>query len=239
MIARSKPIRQQVPVPDWHQQFLKMLPVIRKYAESAFRHLDTEGREDAVHEVIANALVAFVRLVQLGKADLAFPTVLARYGAGQVREGRRVGNRRRVSEVLAEYAQRKKGFVVERLDCFHKESGDWLEAVVEDTRTPVPDQVAFRIDFPAWLNSQTKRNRRIAEALAVGSTTGEVAKRFKLSSSRISQLRQEFRRSWLEFHGDAEVLQPDFVPLLHTHPRRPSFQSLKDKQICTSQVEEA
>jgi len=206
VIARAKPIRQQASVPEWHQQFLKMLPVIQKYADKAFQHLDAEGREDAVHEVIANALVAFARLLQLGKADLAYPTVLARYGAAQVREGRRVGNRRRVSEVLAEYAQRKKGFVVESLDCFHKESSQWLEAIVEDTRTPVPDQVAFRIDFPAWLNSQTKRNRRIAEALAVGSTTGEVAKRFKLSSGRISQLRQQFHQSWQEFQGDKAAL---------------------------------
>jgi hypothetical protein len=174
VIARQKPIRRQASVPDWHHQFLEMLPVIRKYADNAFQRLGTEGREDAVHEVIANALVAFVRLVQLGKADLAYPTVLARYGAAQVREGRRVGNRRRVSEVLAEYAQRKKGFVVESLDCFHKDSGQWLEAIVEDPRTPVPDQVAFRIDFPAWLNSQTKRNRRIVEALAIGDTTGEL-----------------------------------------------------------------
>ena len=102
--------------------------------------------------------------------------------------------------------------------------GQWLEAIVEDTRTPVPDQVAFRIDFPAWLNSQTKRNRRIAEVLAVGCTTGEVAKRFRLSSGRISQLRQEFHRSWQEFHGDTAVLPPDFAQLRHTHPRMPSFQ---------------
>jgi hypothetical protein len=205
VIAHAKPVPQQEPVPDWHHQFLEMLPVIRKYADNAFQHLDPEGREDAIQEVVDNALVAFERLVQLDKADLAYPTVLARYGVAQLRDGRRVGNRRRVSEVLAEYAQRKKGFVVERLDRFHKESGQWLEAVVEDPRTPVPDQVAFRIDFPAWLNVQTKRNRRIAEALAVGTTTAEVAKRFKLSPGRVSQLRREFQQSWQEFHGDTDA----------------------------------
>ena len=31
------------------------------------------------------------------------------------------------------------------------------EAIVEDRRTPVPDQVAFRIDFPAWLDTHPKR----------------------------------------------------------------------------------
>src|SRR3972149_6827309 len=118
MIAPRKPVCRQASPPDWHRQFLAMLPVIRDYADHAFRHLAPEGREDAVHEVVANAVVAFARLVELGKPHLASPTVLARYGVAQLREGRRVGNRLRIGEVLSEYAQRKKGFAVERLDCF-------------------------------------------------------------------------------------------------------------------------
>ena len=205
MIAPRKPVRRQASPPEWHRQFLAMLPVIRNYADSAFRHLDPEGREDALHEVVANVVVAFARLVKLGKSHLAYPTVLARYGVAQLREGRRVGNHLRVGEALSEYAQRKKGFAVERLDRFDKESGQWIEAVVEGSRTPVPDQVAFRIDFPAWLRLQTKRNRRIAEALAVGNTTGEVARRFKLSPARISQLRQDFHQFWKEFYGETDA----------------------------------
>src|SRR3990172_4553250 len=111
-----------------------MLPVIRNYADHAFRHLDPEGRADAVHEVVANVVVAFARLVELGKSHLAYPTVLARYGVAQLREGRRVGNRLRISEVLSEYAQRKKGFAVDRLDRFDKESGQWIEVVGGDSR---------------------------------------------------------------------------------------------------------
>jgi hypothetical protein len=37
----------------------------------SFRHLVGEARQDAIQEVVANALVAFCRLVQLGKTDLA------------------------------------------------------------------------------------------------------------------------------------------------------------------------
>ena len=202
MIADGKSVHRQAAAPEWHRQFLAMLPVIRKYAKRAFQCLNAEAREDAVCEVTANAVVAFARLVELGKVDLAHPTVLARYGIVQTREGRRVGNRRRVGEVLSGYAQRKKGFFVERLDRFDKESAEWLEAVAEDPRTPVPDQVAFRVDFPAWLKLQTPRNRRIAEALAVGGTTSDVAKRFHVTSGRISQLRRQFQRSWQEFQGD-------------------------------------
>jgi DNA-binding NarL/FixJ family response regulator len=107
-----------------------------------------------------------------------------------------------IRDVLSPYAQRKKRFHVESLERFRKESEEWLEAVVEDTRTPVPDQVAFRIDFPVWLQSQTKRNRRIAEALALGHTTGEVARQFKVSAGRVSQLRRQFCQSWQGFHGE-------------------------------------
>ena len=67
-------------------------------------------------------------------------------------------------------------------------------------KEPVPDQAAFRCDFPAWLATHSLRNRRIAEALAVGHSTSEVARRFRVSAGRVSQLRGELRASWLEFH---------------------------------------
>jgi hypothetical protein len=177
-----------------------MLPSIQRYAKCAFRHLDPERRADAVEEVVANAAVAFVRLVELEKTDLAYPTVLARYGIAQVRDGRQVGARLRIGEVLSSYAQRKKGFLVQRLDRFDQDSGQWLEAIVEDHRTPVPDQVAFRIDFPAWLDSLSKPKRRIAEALAVGHSTSQVARRLRRSAGRVSQVRHELYQSWRQFH---------------------------------------
>jgi hypothetical protein len=164
--------------------------------------MDPESREDAIEETIANAAVAFVRLVQLGKANKAFPTILARFAISQVRDGRRVGNPLRINEVLSLYAQRRKGFLVERLDRFDPETDEWIEVIVEDHRTPVPDQVAFRIDFPDWLSRLSRRNRHIAQALALGNSTSQVAKRFKLSPGRISQLRGEFYQSWQDYHGD-------------------------------------
>jgi len=179
-----------------------MLPTIRSYAKNAFGHMDAESREDAVAEVIANVVVAFVRLVQRGKAKQAFPTVLTHYAISQFRDGRRVGNHFRINEVLSWHAQHKKKFFVERLDHRDEDTGEWCEAIVEDCRTPVPDQVAFRIDFPRWLTLLSARNRRIAAALAVGNSTSLVAKRFKLSPGRISQLRGELYQSWKDFHGD-------------------------------------
>lgn len=209
MIRLTSPRRR--PVPSWHQRFLAMLPAIETHARLVFRHLGPEARADAVQETIANALVAFVRLVQLEKTDVAYPSALARYAVAQVQDGRRVGNRLNVRDVLSPYAQKQKGIQVERLDRFDEEEGQWVEAVVEDDRTPVPDQAAFRCDFPAWLGSLTRRNRRIAQALSVGHTTGEVARRFRVSPGRVSQLRREMHQSWQDFHGESnsENAKPD------------------------------
>ena len=200
MICRpSRPRRTTAP---WQVRFLAMLPAIEAQARFAFRHLGPEAREDAIQETIANALVAFVRLVQREKANVAYPTALARYAVAQIHDGRRVGNRLNVRDVLSPYAQQQKGIHVERLDRFDEEDNEWVEAVVEDHRTPIPDQVVFRCDFPVWLKRLSRRNRRIAEALAVGHTTGDVARRFKVSPGRISQLRRDLQQSWQEFQGE-------------------------------------
>jgi hypothetical protein len=93
VIAPAKPVRRKNDAAHWHEPFLEMLPTIFKYARNRFYYLAPEARDDAVQEVIAKAMVAYVRLVKLGKADIAYASVLARFGVTQTREGRRVGSR--------------------------------------------------------------------------------------------------------------------------------------------------
>ena len=81
----------QSATPAWHAGFLAMLPAIVNHAGITFRHLNPEARQDAVAECVANALVAYARLAELGKESLAYPTVLAIYAVRQYRDGRRVG----------------------------------------------------------------------------------------------------------------------------------------------------
>ena len=190
------------PRPAWQAGFLAFLPTIQKHAQVAFGHLDPEAREEAVQEVVAYALVTYLRLAELNKLDLAYPAALARFGVARVQDGRQVATRLNTSEVLSPCAQRRKGFHVGRLDHFDPDEASWREVLVEDHRTPVPDQAAFRIDFPAWLDTQPLRKRRIAEALAVGHSAGEVARRLAVSPARVSQLRRELDRSWQRFHGE-------------------------------------
>jgi len=194
---------RSVPEPaPWHAGFLAMLPKIVTCARVAFRAYAAEAKEDAVQQVVANALVAYVRLAELDKLAAAFPTVLARFAIAQVRDGRMVGTQANAKDVLSYYARRRKGFIVQRLDVFDEAEGEWREAVVEDCQTPVPDQVAFRIDFPEWLAMLSRRDRRIATRMAVGGTTNELARQFRLTAGRISQKRQELFASWREFHGE-------------------------------------
>ncbi len=198
--VKRRPVKS---TPAWHAGFLNMLPVIRDYARGAFGHLRAELRQDLIQEVIANAMVAYVRLFEQGKVALAFPTVLANFAIRQVRDHRRVGNRLNVKDVLSPYCQKHKGVVVQRLDVFDEEENAWKEAVVEDTRNaPVSDIVAFRVDFADWLKSLRRRDRRIAESLALGNRTGDVAQRFNVSAGRVSQLRRELAESWRAFVGD-------------------------------------
>ena len=199
-----------------HEMFMAMLPAIQNQVRIAFRDLWGEAREEAIQEAIANAFVAFVRLVQRGEAHKAFATVLARFAIAHVRAGRQVGSSLKARDVLSPYAQRKKRFVVERLERASCYEGQWSEAVVEDMRTPVADQAAFRVDFPVWLAQLPPRNRRLAMALAAGHTTGEVAQTFAISAARISQLRRELHDSWQRFHGEPSgsevVAQAAYAP---------------------------
>jgi hypothetical protein len=188
-----------------------MFPTISSHAKFAFRHLRGDDLDDAVTEVVANSLVAFVRLFQLGKADLAYPTVLARYGvaqvrsgplrSAQVRSGRRVGNRLAGRDVLSPHAQRRHGFTVERLDQDDAEGSGWRELVVEDRRSRPADIAATRIDFSDWLAVLPDLKRHVAEYLAIGETTSDAARQFGVSAARISQLRRELHDSWRQFHG--------------------------------------
>src|SRR5262245_21836326 len=100
---------------SWQNGFRDLLPAIQRFARFAFRHLDYVGREEAVAEAIAIALVAYRRLVERGRQSIAYATPLARYAVLHVRGGRRVGGRQDQTDVLSPVAQRRHGFTVASL----------------------------------------------------------------------------------------------------------------------------
>ncbi len=60
---------------------------------------------------------------------------------------------------------------------------------------------AFRLDFSEWLESLPDRPRRVADALASGEKTGDLAKTLGCSAGRVSQIRRELEACWLEFQS--------------------------------------
>ena len=97
---------------------------------------------------------------ELNKTDLAYPSVLARFGVAQTKEGRRVGAKLNCRDILSSYCQRKKKLTVERLDQYDSEEECWAEALVEDRTVGPADTAATRIDFSAWLQILPRRLRR-------------------------------------------------------------------------------
>ncbi len=182
--------------------FEAMLPQIFLYAAAAFQRLKREAREEAVQEAIGHALLAYHRLVEMGKTDLAYPGALARHGVLRVKDGRVMGGHRNVQDVLSPYGRQRNNTLVERLDRFDEDRGRWRQIAVEDRRAGPAEVACLRIDFSDWLDLQPKRDRQVAAALAVGHTPGEVARCFSLSHGRISQLRRTLRESWNRFQGE-------------------------------------
>ena len=189
--------------PTWHAAFLNMLPAIERHARIAFRERNPEQREELIQATIVNCLAAFTRLVDRGKVDAAFATPLAAYAVRQVRQGRQTGTRSNVCDVSSGYCQITKGVAMKRLDHFDREEDGWMEILVEDRRAGPAETAAIRIDYAQWLKTLRRRERRIAMTLALGESTGKVARQFGLSIGRISQLRRELEHSWRSFHGEA------------------------------------
>lgn len=202
MIAPLKQLRPKLSRTVVRNRFPELLPQIEYYANCAFRKMDRERREDAIQEVRANAWCAYHRLVELGKEDLAYASVLARFAVAQYRDGRRVGAKINSRDVCSRQAQQKRAFRVHHLDSPRRQGCNWEDGLTDNTRSAVPDQAAFRIDFPAWLSTQSRWNRRLVQSLIMGNRTKEVARCFEISASRVSQLRREFERSWHQYHGE-------------------------------------
>ncbi len=190
--------------PAWHAGFLALLPAVKKQAAISFRHLPPDAKEEAISEAVAAALVAYVRLAEQGRLDVVYATPLAKYAVLHVRNSRKVGGREANRDVFSRKAQQRHGFEVEHLESCDSYEDKWVEqVVVEDRHASPADTAAVRIDFGEWLRMLSRRNRRIAKALAKGETTKAAAAKFGITAGRISQLRGELEESWEEFQQQA------------------------------------
>ena len=199
MIAFARQSSAVTKTTNAHDPFVAMLPKIKLHAYTAFRSHQPEEREDLVQEVIANAYVAYDRLVNLGKQQHAFATPLAQYAIKQVRSGRRVGSKLQQRDVMSPANRRVR---VERLEKYNSADATWKEVVIEDRHAGPAETAAARLDLAQWFRSLPRRNRRIAKVLAYGESTQAAAKQFNISPARVSQLRRELHQSWRALQGE-------------------------------------
>jgi hypothetical protein len=213
MIAATSSLASSSPK-DLHAAFLAIVPKIEMRASIAFAYDKCANQKaDKVAETVALAWKWFVKLQERGKNAATFPGVFAILVARAVASGRRIAGGETINDVMSRPAQRKHGFSVQGFpDAEAAQCHDPLEEpqiqrflktledrLADNTQTPVPDQAAFRIDFPAWLRTLSVRERTIAEAMMREERTHDLSKKFGVSPGRISQLRNKLRTEWASF----------------------------------------
>jgi hypothetical protein len=181
----------------WQSSFVAMLPEIQQKLHLAFCRLDPEAREDAIEEGVVHSLLAYIRLHKQGRAEAATPSSLAWYSSRLVKRGRPAAGRMNGKEPLSRYGQISNDIEVEL------QPGNWIDAIVQDKRAPVADQVAAKMDVGAWFATLTQRMKQIAKDLAFGCSTSEVARKHGVTPGRISQLRRSLEDSWAAFQQEA------------------------------------
>jgi hypothetical protein len=204
-------------VAELHARFVLLLPRIELHGRIYFRHLRCPHRKaDAIQEMRALAWKWFLSLIERGKDPADFVATFVGFLARAVKCGRRVAGMLKAKDVMNPLGEQRHGFKVEPFPFSHRAEHERLysdpngqelhdayeERLRDNTQTPVPEQVAFRIDFPAWLKTLTGRERRMIRLMARNERTLDLSKQFELSPARISQLRREFRDDWLRFIAD-------------------------------------
>jgi hypothetical protein len=163
-----------------------------------------DGREDRVAEAVALAWRWFLSLAQRGRDGADFPIALASLAVRAVRSGRRLCCQERSGDVLSPLAQRRRGFAVRSIPDGSALLGNVFDLALWDNRqTPLPEQVCFRLDFPAWLVTRSERDRRLVEDLMLRERTGDVAGKYGLTAGRVSPLRRDFLLDWTRFCGES------------------------------------
>jgi DNA-directed RNA polymerase specialized sigma24 family protein len=189
--------------------FLAHLPRCLALARFAFHRVGCpHARADRVAETVALAWRHFAALSRRGKKPEEFVTTLALRCSQAVKAGRRLAGCETGQDVLSLVARVRHGLRVTRLpdrdrvSDRHPLPGALADPLADNTRSAVPEQAAFRVDFPRWRATLRRRDRKILAALAGGERTADAARRFKISPGRVSQLRREFEQSWERFQAN-------------------------------------
>ncbi len=187
-----------------HSRYNAVLPRIVQHARVYFRWIKCwHTKEDKIQEVRSLCWKWIEQLHKAGKEWWLFVSRLADYACRQVKSGRKVTGMISAKDVMNEITQTRKGFYVGKLPDYSTESTNPLaEALTDNTVSEVPDQVAFRIDFPEYQDTFSDRDRQLMDDMLLGHRTKDLARKHRMSEGRVSQLRRQFHEGWGRFHGE-------------------------------------
>jgi DNA-binding NarL/FixJ family response regulator len=184
------------------QQFVADLPRIQRVARFRLRHLSAERKEEAVAEAVALAWRAYVTLADQGRDIASLGSKIAEFCARSVGSGRTLAGRFSTTDVMSRACRAKRGFWMRSLAAADEDDGPAFAEELRDEKAVSPaDEGSTRIDFAAWLALLDDRRRQVAEELAAGLNTVDVARRHGVSRARVHQHRKELRASWGQTFG--------------------------------------
>jgi DNA-binding NarL/FixJ family response regulator len=166
--------------PDFYRD---VVPVVRIHAKLVF-----QGLRDA-DEMVSDAVsVAWEALLTAPQA--ATPQSVAAIACRRVKSGRQF--RQSAKSIGGPNPRRKRKP--------QREEADIGKVLARERNNPAA-LATVKMDFTAWLPLLTQREQRYLEAFISGETTGEIARRFRVSPARVSQMRRELLEHWKAFTG--------------------------------------
>jgi hypothetical protein len=168
-----------------------------------------DARDELAAEAVALAWKHFAALAARGRHPEEFASTLARRCAQAARAGRRLSGGERARDALSAVARHRVMLVrlADRVPAPGRDGACTGAEVVAagllvDPRARVPDQAAFRLDFPVRRAALPASHRAAADLLAGGDGAAEAAARLGVTAARVSQLRRALLDSRLAFHGE-------------------------------------
>jgi DNA-directed RNA polymerase specialized sigma24 family protein len=204
-------INTAVAANEAHQVFDAALGRIDAVLRHQFRTWPHARRQDAIDDARAYTWLAWHGLLARGKDPIQVGiAAIAANACRAVRNGRSVGSARSVGrgamDVHHPRARLATGLrVVSIEELGGRRPGRWQDWLTRNDRYGPADEAAFRLDFAAWLAALPPTRRRVAELLAQGLGTGEVARLLGVTSSAVSQSRDRLARSWDRFQGQVDA----------------------------------
>jgi len=207
IISMNEPTTMQpTSIEELQAAFITLLPKIEYTVRVRLRHIAcSDRRADLACEAIAMCWKWYIGLAQKGRSPAEFLYTFAALAARAALSGRRLCGCEKARDALSPLCQRMRSFTVSPLpDTFGLIGNMFGEALIDNTQTPVPDQVQFRLDFPRWRDSLGERSRILMDAMVEGHSGNELATVFRVTRARISQVRRELQEGWQSFCGDRE-----------------------------------